>query len=303
METEHIDHTHWNFVRVVGQGSFGSVHLAKNMTNDKFFVVKRVWLGDKISLNRKISQYKAEVEILQTLNHKHIVSYLGHMANMESHELLLYLEYVGGGSLREMMKYLGRGLKLDTCRRYLKQILDGLVYLHDNDVVHRDLKPANVLITLQGDLKLADFGTAKDLSAITHTYSQTIVGTPAFVAPEVCAKSKHTTASDIWSLGCMAFEMAAAQLPFEMHSDLKEILGQRARGEDVILWPSGVHVEPVLRAFVMICVVVDPKRRQSARTLMRHPLFADKMLEQGDINDYLAKRIEKAESRLLTEAL
>merc|ERR1711964_968781 len=82
-------------------------------------------------------------------------------------------------------------------------------------VIHRDLKPSNVLISVDGKIKLADFGTAYDLSELTHTVAQTLCGTPAFIAPEVVRKEKHTTSTDIWSLGVVIYNMITGEIPFK----------------------------------------------------------------------------------------
>merc|ERR1712096_250678 len=105
-------------------------------------------------------------------------------------------------------------IEMPTIGDLFGQLLEGLEYLHSQGVVHRDIKPDNVLLTKSGDLKLADFGTAFDLSQLTHTEKQTICGTPAYLAPEVMQRKKHTTASDIYSFGSVAFEMATGKLPF-----------------------------------------------------------------------------------------
>merc|ERR1712072_236243 len=125
----------------------------------------------------------------------------------------MYLEYVTGGTLADRIDELGT-LKPSLAMIYAKQMLSGLAFMHKNQVIHRDIKPANVLISAEGQVKLADFGTAFDLSKITHTVAQTLCGTPAFIAPEVILRDKHTTATDIWSLGVIFYNMITGDIPF-----------------------------------------------------------------------------------------
>merc|ERR1712072_1628821 len=98
----------------------------------------------------------------------------------------MYMEYVAGGTLDARISELGK-LDHNVAMIYTKQMLQGLVFMHENQVIHRDLKPANVLISVDGTIKLADFGTAFDLSELTHTAQQTLCGTPAYIAPEELA--------------------------------------------------------------------------------------------------------------------
>merc|ERR1712098_587156 len=94
-------------------------------------------------------------------------------------------------------------------------MLAGLAFIHEKQNIHRDIKPGNVLISVNGQVKLADFGTAFNLSVLTHTVAQTLCGTPAFIAPEVVRKDKHTTSTDIWSMGVLMFNMITGKIPYK----------------------------------------------------------------------------------------
>merc|ERR1711900_11760 len=172
----------------------------------------------------------------------------------------MYLEYVSGGTLESRIHELG---KLDTTlvSLYTKQMLKGLVFMHNNQVIHRDLKPANVLISVSGKVKLADFGTAFDLSALTHTVQQTLCGTPAFIAPEVVRKDKHTTATDIWSMGVIVYNMVTGDIPF-VADDKYALLLRISRGPMKVNFPDDVPL--VVRQFIEACLAFDPRRRPKA---------------------------------------
>merc|ERR1711964_58249 len=120
-----------------------------------------------------------ELEMLERLKYKHIVGYLGFSCVDDN--IHMFLEYVAGGSLCQLIS--NTGMKQSLVQNYTEQILNGLAYLHENNVVHRDLKPENVLVTVDGKLKVADFGASFNISELTHTTLQTTKGTPAYIAP------------------------------------------------------------------------------------------------------------------------
>merc|ERR1711964_663279 len=149
----------------------------------------------------------------------------------------MYLEYVSGGTLESRIKELGR-LDYSLATIYAKQMIQGLAFMHSNDVIHRDIKPANVLISVDGQVKLADFGMAFDLSELTHTVLQTLCGTPAFIAPEVIRRDRHTTSTDIWSLGVVVYNMITGVLPLTAR-DRYALLMQVASGSVSLEIPEG----------------------------------------------------------------
>merc|ERR1711964_710526 len=184
----------------------------------------------------------------------------------------MYLELVSGGSLRDLLKQYRGPLDVALARNYGQQMLKGLTFLHSKEVVHRDLKPANVLITTEGVLKLADFGTAFDLSALTRTAEgkiQTFCGTPPFMSPEVVRREEYTTASDVWSFGVLMFEMLTGRLPFEQKG-IRELLNEIACGSNRPAWPSDHRVHINLRLLVVGCLARDSAMRPSAESLLNN---------------------------------
>merc|ERR1711964_351262 len=146
-------------------------------------------------------------------------------------------------------------------------MLAGLAFIHDNQVIHRDLKPANVLISVDGQAKLADFGTAFDLNDLTHTVVQTLCGTPAFMAPEVIRKSKHTTATDIWSMGVTIFNMITGELPFRAE-DKYALLLKIATKTVVIEFPP--NMPGSFGDIIESCLLFEPEQRPTAPQLLTH---------------------------------
>merc|ERR1712098_44889 len=201
-----------------------------------------------------------------------IVKYLGSsVVPNEPNTFRMYLEYVSGGSLKDIIKLKGK-LPTDLSRFYLRQILSGLAFLHSNSVIHRDLKPGNILISVESTLKLADCGAAFDLSSMTQTQEQTLCGTPAYTAPEVIKKEKHTTASDIWSVGVVAFNMITGKLPW-VSKDIYSLLFAIANLKIELVFPQGTDRATI--TFIHACLKPWAESRPSAKKLMEFPFLKD----------------------------
>ena len=149
-----------------------------------------------------------EVKMLSEYQDEHVVSFIS--CGVYERFVIITMEYVSGGSLASVLEQFG-SIPVPTTKRYTKDILRGLVYLHSNDIVHRDLKPANVLMHTDGQCKLSDFGTSVDLSELA--VGGKAEGTPLFMSPEAC-RGEPCKASDLWALGLTTAQMLTGQLPF-----------------------------------------------------------------------------------------
>merc|ERR1712098_503218 len=177
----------------------------------------------------------------------------------------IFLEYVAGGTLKSQVKTLGK-LPVDLVENYMNQILKGLAFIHENNVIHRDLKPANVLISTEGRVKLADFGTAFDLAGSTESDGM-ICGTPAFVSPEVVRKELHTTATDIWSLGVIIFNMLTGDYPFKDPDHLA--LLRKIRSQELrLVFP--VDFPYKFREIIRGCLQYEAVDRPTAKQLLEN---------------------------------
>ncbi|KAL2329130.1 hypothetical protein Fmac_022557 [Flemingia macrophylla] len=247
----------------IGKGAYGRVYKGLDLENGDFVAIKQVSLENIAQEDLNIIMQ--EIDLLKNLNHKNIVKYLG-SSKTKSH-LHIVLEYVENGSLANIIKPNKFGpFPESLVAVYIAQVLEGLVYLHEQGVIHRDIKGANILTTKEGLVKLADFGVATKLTeADVNTHS--VVGTPYWMAPEVIEMSGVCAASDIWSVGCTVIELLTCVPPYY---DLQPMpaLFRIVQDEHP---PIPDSLSPDITDFLLQCFKKDARQRPDAKTLLSHP--------------------------------
>ncbi|TYJ43854.1 hypothetical protein E1A91_A03G181800v1 [Gossypium mustelinum] len=247
----------------IGKGAYGRVYKGLDLENGDFVAIKQVSLENIAQEDLNIIMQ--EIDLLKNLNHKNIVKYLG-SSKTKSH-LHIILEYVENGSLANIIKPNKFGpFPESLVAVYISQVLEGLVYLHEQGVIHRDIKGANILTTKEGLVKLADFGVATKLTeADVNTHS--VVGTPYWMAPEVIEMSGVCAASDIWSVGCTVIELLTCVPPYY---DLQPMpaLFRIVQDEHP---PIPDSLSPDITDFLRQCFKKDARQRPDAKTLLSHP--------------------------------
>ncbi|KAG9783438.1 Adenylosuccinate synthetase, partial [Aureobasidium melanogenum] len=243
----------------LGKGAFGSVYRALNWGTGETVAVKQIKLADLPKSELRVIML--EIDLLKNLDHPNIVKYHGFVKTPET--LNIILEYCENGSLHSISKNFGR-FPENLVALYMSQVLQGLVYLHEQGVIHRDIKGANILTTKQGLVKLADFGVA---SRTTGLHESSVVGTPYWMAPEVIELTGATTASDIWSLGCTVIELLDGKPPYHTLQPMPALF--RIVNDDHPPLPQGAS--PGVLDFLMQCFQKDPNLRVSAKKLLKHP--------------------------------
>jgi len=214
--------------RLIGKGSFGHVYMALHSVTAEIMAVKQVELPHPTSSNTKrqvmVDALKHEIALLRSLSHPHIVRYLG--SSSDDANLNIFLEYVSGGSISKMLKDYGV-FNEPIIIKFVYQILDGLKYLHSNNIIHRDIKGANILVDNQGTIKISDFGISKRVQdSRSYLSSESLPSLPPgaskrvslqgsvfWMAPEVVRQTAYTRKADIWSLGCLVVEMLTGTHP------------------------------------------------------------------------------------------
>ncbi|XP_047311875.1 MAP3K epsilon protein kinase 1-like isoform X2 [Impatiens glandulifera] len=255
----------------IGKGAYARVYKGLDLENGDFVAIKQVSLEN-------IAQ--EDLNIIMNLNHKNIVKYLG-SSKTKTH-LHIILEYVENGSLANIIKPNKFGpFPESLVAVYIAQVLEGLVYLHEQGVIHRDIKGANILTTKEGLVKLADFGVATKLTeADVNTHS--VVGTPYWMAPEVIEMSGVCAASDIWSVGCTVIELLTCVPPYYDLQPMPALF--RIVQDEHPPIPDGLS--PDITDFLRQCFKKDARLRPDARTLLSHPWIQNsRRVIQSSIRD------------------
>ncbi|KTF98046.1 hypothetical protein cypCar_00007670 [Cyprinus carpio] len=215
-------HQTWETMGELGDGAFGKVYKAQNQTTGVLAAVKVI----EVRGEEQLDDYITEIDILASCRHTNIISLLE--AIFFEDWLWILIEYCPGGALDDIMLELERGLTEQQISEVCCQSLQALSYLHQHHIIHRDLKAGNILLTMDGQVKLADFGvSAKNDNTLQKR--STFIGTPYWMAPEVimCETSKdnpYTTKADIWSLGITLIEAAEMEPPHHSLNPMRVLL-------------------------------------------------------------------------------
>ncbi|GAA5925359.1 uncharacterized protein JCM15063_005005 [Sporobolomyces koalae] len=262
----------WIKGALIGAGSFGSVYLGMNPLSGSLMAVKQVELptGKSHNEERKKSMLEAlerEIELLKVLQHENIVQYLD--SSTDGQHLNIFLEYVPGGSVAALLSNYG-AFEEALVSKFVRQILTGLDYLHEREIIHRDIKGANILVDNKGNIKISDFGISKkvedNLLSSAKVHRPSLQGSVYWMAPEVVKQTAYTSKADIWSLGCLVVEMLTGAHPWANLTQMQAIFRIGSSGRPTV--PDDISSEA--DDFLEQTFEIEHTDRPSARELLAH---------------------------------
>ncbi|XP_021075300.1 serine/threonine-protein kinase Nek5 isoform X2 [Mus pahari] len=252
----------FDLIKIIGEGTFGKVYLAKDKSESIHCVIK------EISLTKEKEASKNEVILLARMKHPYIVTFFSSF--QENSRLFIVMEYCDGGDLMQrIQRQQGVLFSEDQILSWFVQISLGLKHIHDRKILHRDIKSQNIFLSKNGMVaKLGDFGTARSLNN-SMELAQTCAGTPYYLSPEICQNRPYNNKTDIWSLGCVLYELCTLKHPFESdnfhHLVLKICQGHVA--------PVPPHFSRDLQSLIPQLFRVSPRDRPSITSLLRRPFL------------------------------
>jgi len=286
-------------LREIGHGSFGAVYFARNNVTKEVVAIKKMSYNGK-GASDKWQDIVKEVKFLNQLRHPNTIEYKG--CFIKEHTAWLVMEYCLG-SASDIIEVHKKPLREVEISAISQDALDGLTYLHSQGKIHRDVKAGNILLTENGTVKLADFGSASLICP-----ANSFVGTPYWMAPEVILamdEGQYDGKADIWSLGITCIEMAERKPPlFNMNA--MSALYHIAQNDSPSL--SGGDWSDEFRNFVDACLEKSPKERPSATELLEHPFVrktrrSDVILELIHRTKTAVKQLDNIQFRKLNKLL
>ncbi|KAI1120540.1 kinase-like protein [Nemania abortiva] len=276
----------------IGHGSFGVIRKVKRKVDGMILCRKEISYLKMSQKERE--QLHAEFQILSSLRHPNIVGYFHREHLKQTQDLHLYMEYCGNGDLGRVIRDLTRANKYadeEFVWIVFSQLVTALYRCHYGvdppdvgnscltmtkgkpktppgavTILHRDLKPENVFLGENNSVKLGDFGLSKMIQS--HDFASTYVGTPFYMSPEICAAERYTLKSDIWSLGCVIYELCAREPPFNAKSHFQ--LVQKIKEGKVATLPRIYSAE--LMTVIKDCLRVNPDTRPDTAALLNLPV-------------------------------
>uniref|UniRef100_A0A9R1SD00 non-specific serine/threonine protein kinase n=2 Tax=Cyprinus carpio TaxID=7962 RepID=A0A9R1SD00_CYPCA len=260
----------YHILEVIGEGSFGRVYKGRRKFSGQVVALKFI---PKVGRSEKdLRSLKREIDIMRGLKHPNIVLLLDSFET--EREVVVVTEYAEG-ELFQILEDDG-SLPENQVREIACQLVSALYYLHSHRILHRDMKPQNILLGKGGVVKLCDFGFARAMSVSTLVLTS-IKGTPLYMSPELVEEKPYDHSADLWSLGCILYELHTGAPPFYTNSIFQLV---QLIVRDPVKWPENMSQDCL--SFLKGLLMKDPEKRLSWPDLLHHPFVADGVLMLTD---------------------
>ncbi|XP_065059141.1 serine/threonine-protein kinase PLK4-like isoform X2 [Rhopilema esculentum] len=278
---------------LLGKGGFAHVYKAYHKATGKEVAIKII---DKIALrkNGMASRVRNEVEIHCQLKNPSILELYSYLEDDD--HVYLILEMCHNGDLKKFLENRGSPLNEREAQKILLQVLMGVLYLHSHGILHRDLTMGNLLLTADMQIKIADFGLAAKLK-LPNEKHYTMCGTPNFISPEIATRSPHGLESDVWSLGCLLFNLLVGKPPFDTEA-VRSTLNKVVLADYVI--PKSVS--PQAANLITQLLRKNPNERITLAGILDHPFMTQKPMYLKENSQLASHSMDSGNETMRTEA-
>ncbi|XP_062600728.1 mitogen-activated protein kinase kinase kinase 1-like [Saccostrea cucullata] len=276
----YLESVHWMKGPLLGTGAYSTCYQAKDVKTGVLMAVKQVSFcrNSRSEQESVVETITEEIIMMTKLNHPNVVRIMG--ATRHGCHFNMFVEWMPGGSISYLLGMYG-AFSENVITSYTLQILRGLAYLHENHVLHRDLKGANLLVDSTGQrLRIGDFGAAARLASQATgagEFQGQLLGTIAFMAPEVLRGENYGRACDVWSVGCVIIEMCTTKPPWNAKDISNHLALIFKIATSMQPPPIPENLSPPIRDILLRCLEQQKKERPTAKELLVHPLFTQYM--------------------------